>query len=238
MARTDTVLITCEHGGNRVPPRYRRLFEGHEVLLSTHRGDDPGALIMARELAKTFHAPLFFSTISRLLIDLNRSVAHPHLYSKATSAASADERQRILQTYYLPYRAHAESHIAAAIKKGQRINHVSSHSFTPVLDNDIRTADIGLLYDPSRTRERRLCIAWQAALHTIAPHLKVRRNYPYIGTSDGFTAYLRRKFPGDRYVGIEVEINQARVLAGGRSWQALRNSVKLALREALAAARR
>ena len=35
----------------------------------------------------------------------------------------------------------------------------------------------------------------------------VRHNYPYLGKMDGFTTYLRKKFPKN-YVGIEIEINQ------------------------------
>ena len=45
------LLVTCEHGGNRVPKEYRRLFAGWEPVLASHRGYDPGALTLARELA-------------------------------------------------------------------------------------------------------------------------------------------------------------------------------------------
>jgi len=42
--RTDRLVLTCEHGGNRVPAAYRALFEGAEALLATHAGYDIGAL--------------------------------------------------------------------------------------------------------------------------------------------------------------------------------------------------
>jgi predicted N-formylglutamate amidohydrolase len=58
------LVITCEHGGNRIPEPYRELFHAHQALLDTHRGYDPGALIMARALAKAFSAPLVESTQS------------------------------------------------------------------------------------------------------------------------------------------------------------------------------
>jgi predicted N-formylglutamate amidohydrolase len=51
------LVITCEHGSNRIPAPYRDLFHAHEVLLDSHRGYDPGALIMARALATAFEAP-------------------------------------------------------------------------------------------------------------------------------------------------------------------------------------
>ena len=62
------LLVTCEHGGNRVPKRYRRLFAGWESVLASHRGYDPGALTLARELARAFDAPLVASTVTRLLV--------------------------------------------------------------------------------------------------------------------------------------------------------------------------
>lgn len=232
MTRSDYFLITCEHGGNRIPPRYRSLFAGFEALLQTHRGHDPGALAMARELAGALAAPLFVSTTSRLLIDLNRSIGHPRLYSEATRGAPLALRREILEQHYLPYRNRVETHIGEVIARGKRVVHLSAHSFTPELDGTIRNADIGLLYDPARSGERELCRRWQTELRARAPALKVRRNYPYSGTSDGFTAYLRRRFPADAYIGIELEINQQHVFRGGRQWPALRCHVIEALRQA------
>jgi predicted N-formylglutamate amidohydrolase len=236
LARPDHILITCEHGGNRIPARYRPLFAGFEALLQSHRGHDPGALALAREMARALASPLFFSTTSRLLIDLNRSIGHPFLYSDATRNAPASVRREILETHYLPYRNRVEAHIAAEIAHGSRVIHIASHSFTPVLDGEVRKADIGLLYDPARSGEIELCRQWQARLKAGAPEWTVRRNYPYTGRSDGLTAHLRRRFPADVYVGIELEINHRHVLPGRRSWQALRRQVIETLIQAMPAA--
>jgi predicted N-formylglutamate amidohydrolase len=236
MPKADHVLITCEHGGNRIPPRYRPLFAGFEALLGSHRGFDPGALALAREMAAALDAPLFFSTTSRLLIDLNRSTGHPKLYSEATRRAPPAVRREILDAHYMTNRDRVEAHIAAAVAGGSRVVHLSSHSFTPVLDGEVRNADVGLLYDPARAGEAELCRLWQARLEDAAPGLRVRRNYPYTGKSDGFTAYLRRRFPPAAYLGIELEINQ-RQLGGGRRWRALRSQVIEALIRATAGAR-
>lgn len=235
MAATTRFLITCEHGGNRIPQRYRPLFRGFESLLHSHRGYDRGAMSMARELARALDAPVFTATTSRLLIDLNRAVGHPHLYSDVTRSAPAAVRREILERCYLPYRNKVEAAIAKGIDQDSRVIHISSHSFTPVFDGQVRTADIGLLYDPSRAPERELCGRWQARLKTLAPDLTVRRNYPYTGKSDGFTAYLRRRFPASVYLGIELEINQKHVIKGGTQWRALRSSVIEALHETLSA---
>jgi predicted N-formylglutamate amidohydrolase len=234
MNPTHHFLITCEHGGNRILPRYRPLFAGHEALLQSHRGYDAGALTLARELADALAAPLFVSITSRLLIDLNRSVGQPRLYSEITRQAAAPVRRAILEQYYLPYRNKVETAITEMLAKGGRVIHISSHSFTPELNGETRNADIGLLYDPARPGETALCSAWQSSLKTLATDLKVRRNYPYSGKSDGFTAYLRRQFPAEFYSGIDLEINQKHVLKGGRNWRALREVVIAALHKALA----
>jgi predicted N-formylglutamate amidohydrolase len=111
--------------------------------------------------------------------------------------------------------------------------HLSSHSFTPALDGVARDADIGLLYDPRRAGERALCRHWRSALARHAPALKVRMNYPYAGTADGFTTYLRRRFPGHGYVGIELEVNQRHAQAPAGQWSAVRLAVVRSLQEAM-----
>ncbi len=231
---TDYCLVTCEHGGNRIPLAYRKLFHAYQTLLDSHRGYDPGALVMAKQLAAALQAPLAASTVSRLLIDLNRSIGHPHLYSEATRNAPAVVRQQIVEHYYLPYRTKTERAVARAIANGRRVIHFSSHSFTPVLNGAVRNADIGLLYHPARPGEADLCERWQASLKTCAPEFVVRRNYPYAGKGDGLTAHLRRRFPPDAYIGIELELNQKHVLAAGRNWTTLRTVITESLRIALA----
>ena len=231
----DCFLITCEHGGNRIPAPYRRLFREHRGLLESHRGYDPGALVMAREFANAFRAPLVTSTISRLVIDLNRSIGHPQLFSVATRGAPATLRAEIIERHYLPYRAHVERLVAQSVSRGQRVIHISSHSFTPELDGRVRRADVGLLYDPGRRGEAALCARWKASQSQLDPELRVRRNYPYAGKGDGLTAYLRRHFLPLAYVGIELEVNQGIVFAAGRRWTALRRLLVDSLRTACAA---
>jgi predicted N-formylglutamate amidohydrolase len=226
-------IVTCEHGGNRIPAPYRALFRGHAALLHTHRGYDPGALLMAREMARALHAPLQTSTVSRLLIDLNRSIGHPQLFSPMTRDAPLATRRGIVDRHYLPYRQRVEQLVARAVSRGRRVVHVSSHSFTPELHGHVRRADVGLLYDPGRRGEVQLCARWKTSLARIASELRVRRNYPYAGKGDGLTSYLRRHFPPAAYVGVELEVNQSIVFAAGRRWTALRGTLVDSLRAAL-----
>ena len=232
MPPRDFYLITCEHGGNRVPSRYHDFFRGHEPLLRTHRAYDVGALRVAREFAGALSAPLVVSTVSRLLIDLNRSPSHPKLYSEATRDAPEDIRTEIFRRYYQPYRMKVETQVAQAVAAGMRVVHVSCHSFTPELDGKVRNTDLGLLYDPARPAEAGLCRRWQTALKVYATALKTRLNYPYLGTADGFTVYLRRRFPAETYLGIELEINQKHVRGSGEHWRTVRGAVIEAFHDA------
>ncbi|WP_224998905.1 N-formylglutamate amidohydrolase [Cesiribacter sp. SM1] len=201
-------VITCEHGGNAIPGAFASIFYDAEAqhALNSHRGWDPGAL----ELFKILEPLADYSnavTVSRLLVELNRSLHHPKLFSKFTKGLQEQERALIIDKYYTPYRKNVEAAIKQFIGDGHQVYHLSIHSFTPVLEGQVRNADIGLLYDPSRLQERELCNHWKNIFLRLIPEVRIRFNYPYKGTADGFTTYLRKQFPAD-YAGIEFELNQ------------------------------
>ncbi|MEZ6132623.1 MAG: N-formylglutamate amidohydrolase [Planctomycetaceae bacterium] len=202
------VVITCEHGGNAVPAPYRPLFDGAKDVLSSHRGWDPGALRLARQFAKHLNAPLHFANVTRLLVELNRSLGHARLFSEFTAGIAETDKTQILARYWHPYRSAVESDVARLICDHGQVVHLSVHSFTPVWEGVVRRTDVGLLYDPARQDERQLCRHWQVSLRAGQPSLTVHRNAPYRGISDGFVTSLRKAFDADRYVGIELEVNQ------------------------------
>ena len=222
MRLVDAVVVTCEHGGNRVPREFRALFVGCERLLASHRGWDPGALELAQRFAKTLRCPLAAATTTRLLVDLNRSVTNRAVFSEVSRRLPAAQRARVLKRHYYPHRATVVEALQAALQRSQVVLHLGVHSFAPVLRGQRRDADIGLLYDPGRSGERDFCRAWRRALAIAAPELRVRMNYPYRGTADGLTTALRGEFGADRYLGVELEVNQ-RFAARGReaTWRRL-----------------
>jgi predicted N-formylglutamate amidohydrolase len=228
-----SLVVTCEHGGNRVPVSYRHLFRSCRSLLESHRGFDPGALIMARALSRKFDAPLLTSTTSRLLVDLNRSIGHRNLHMDTIAKLPATARQEIVDRHYQPYRTEAARLVREGVSSQGRVIHISCHSFTDRLDGVERHADIGLLYDPARQGESDLCAGWKSALKASAPGLVVRRNFPYQGRNDGLTSTLRKKFPPDTYIGIELELNQRNLAPPPRQWKTLRESVATSLETAL-----
>ncbi|QID19937.1 N-formylglutamate amidohydrolase [Nitrogeniibacter mangrovi] len=216
------LVVSCEHGGNRIPVPCRKYFSGRFDLVRTHRGFDPGALEMARAVASALGAPLLASTISRLVVDLTRSVGHRQLHYDTVREAPLTVRRHIVDTYYRPYRDYAETLTTEAIAHHGRVLHLSCHSFTPELDGVVRNADIGLLYDPKRPAEKSLCLQWQEAMAQRDLRLAIRRNHPYRGDADGQLTTLRRRYSPDTYLGVELEINQRHVFTGGHHWSSLR----------------
>ena len=199
-------LFTCEHGGRGVPAEYGALFAGADAVLESHRGWDPGALAVFEALAPALADAAFAATTTRLLVDLNRSLHHPGVFSEFTRPLPGEARREIAARWWRPWRDAVRGQVATWRATGYRVRHFSVHSFTPALDGKVRNADIGLLYDPARRREREWCRRWRELLQ--GRGWRVRLNYPYRGTADGHTTALRRLFPSG-YAGIELELNQA-----------------------------
>jgi len=210
------LLFTAEHAGNDVPADYRHLFQGADGVLRSHRGWDPGALHLGRRLAEHFDAPLIATTVTRLLVDCNRSPHHPRVFSEFTKPLPRAERRALLAAHHTPHRDAVRNAVAKLATQGA-VLHIGVHSFTPVLNGEVRNADIGLLYDPAQRREASLCRAWQERI----TDLRVRRNYPYRGVADGLVTTLREAFDTRMYVGVELEVNQKFVDDDGRSDAAL-----------------
>jgi predicted N-formylglutamate amidohydrolase len=217
------ILITCEHGGNKIPNEYDTNFAEHQALLQTHRGWDLGALELFRKYEKAVADAAFFSETSRLLVELNRSKHHQNFFSAQTKTLPESIKKEIVEKHYEPYRTEVENKIRSFIAGKHSVLHLSVHSFTPELNGEIRNADISLLYDPQRKKEREFCAAWKKLL--TEKGCKVRFNYPYRGTADGFTTYLRKQFPDEKYAGIELEVNQKFPQQELENWQKIQSDL-------------
>src|SRR5688572_6751482 len=215
------LIVTCEHAGNQVPEKYNHLFTELKEVLESHRGWDPGALEIARYLAFECSAPLFCCETTRLLIEPNRSLHSHQLYSEYSKVLFETEHEHILQQYYFPHRNGVEEVIS---KAPNPVLHISIHTFTPMLNDQVRRVDVGLLFDPDRKSEVELCKRLGDELEQHLPTLNIMFNEPYKGTDDGFTTYLRTKFSDRKYVGIEIEVNQKHI--GSATWELISIAIK------------
>jgi len=202
------IIITAEHAGNHVPAKFEGLFKGHEEVLQSHRGWDPGSMEVAKSMAENLGAQFHHQKLSRLIIEMNRSLHSNQLFSEFTGGLSNDEKQTLITDYYAQYRDQVEHKITDQIHSGNTVIHLSIHSFTPVFEGVERKVDVGLLCDASITNELQFCFAYKVKLQSELEQMTININDPYDGAADGFTTYLRTKFSSNDYLGIEVEINQ------------------------------
>ena len=87
------LLITCEHASNQIPEKYQSFFNNKKRILASHRGWDIGAYAIYQSLINHLECEHMFGDWSRLLIELNRPLSHPQLFSEFTSKASQNEKK-------------------------------------------------------------------------------------------------------------------------------------------------
>lgn len=216
--KRNSILFTCEHASCAVPQFLKKnSSQISQLILRSHRGFDEGALEIAKSLQNYFsesiEVPLFSGRWSRLVIDLNRSANHPKVFSKWTRVISKEKRLKIMNSIYHPFRTQVIEFILSQLKNKRNVCHLSIHTFTPVLNGEVRNCEIGILYDPRRVKELKLARQIKKNIEKMVcenqlDQVRVRMNYPYRGTSDGHTAQLRKRFTASGYSGIELEFNQ------------------------------
>lgn len=220
------LIITCEHAGNDVPEEFRHLFEGNPGVLETHRGIDIGALELTNSISELLKKEPYLHTVTRLLVDLNRSTQSPTLFSEFTREQPLHIREKIFKKYYQPHRNKIEEKINQVIADGEQAIHVGVHTFTPIWENEEREVDVGFLFDPRSKAEQHFCYLWRHELNQRSSELRLKMNEPYRGTMDGFTTYLRRQFSGNDYLGMEIEVNQRFTESSLESeWQQLKEDI-------------
>ena len=95
-----------------------------------------------------------------------------------------------------------------------RLVHLAVHTFCPGRRGRSRHADFAILYDPRRPLERAFATRLRAAVLHACPELRVRRNHPFLGRSDGLATAMRRRLGSRRYLGIELELSQPNLSLG------------------------
>ena len=216
------LLLTCEHAGNNIPAKFQHYFTGADEVLNSHRGWDPGAVELAECISEALQAPFVAYPFSRLLIEPNRSEHHPKLFSEFTKNLSESIKNELLINYYRPHWKKVTDEIYRMISANKRVLHVGVHTFTPDFNGRLREFDIGLLYDPSRTPEKRCAEEWK---RSISPRFRVRMNQPYKGKADGLITALRKLLSEEVYLGIELEVNHKLFFESQEVWQEMCISV-------------
>ncbi|MFP4538716.1 MAG: N-formylglutamate amidohydrolase [Dichotomicrobium sp.] len=187
-AGAAAVLLICEHASAALPKALDDLGLSRDDL-NSHVAWDPGALAVARTMAKALDAALVAARFSRLAYDCNRSPERADAVTARServdvpgnAGLSQDERARRAAAIGQPF----HDTLAAMIASRSPQALVSIHTFTPVYDGQRREVELGILHDvDSRLADALLERAEQMT------GLRPERNAPY-GPADGVTHTLR-----------------------------------------------
>jgi predicted N-formylglutamate amidohydrolase len=181
---------------------------------NTIAGCDTAALYAAHRMSTRLKSPLIQYEYTLQAIDVTRSLRHPKLYSASSRKLSPEQRQHLVDNYYIPYRRAVRENLRQMMQRYSYVVHLSVRSFDLMgPKKKRRRADVGLLYDPASQHESDLCADWLDELYFDWDMLKVRRNYPRRGTVDSLVKSMRSDFStpeyADRYLGIEILLNRA-----------------------------
>ena len=213
-----------------MPRELKHLFGNPFKRLPAHRKFDVGAADLTRFLSRRLGFPYACGKYSRLVVDLNRSIENSKsLFSIYSSKMDSTTRDFVLARFYKPYRNSLEKIFTREIRLGKSVLQLSIHSFTPILRGEKRNADLGILYDPSRSGEREFSDLLKTNLIRKFPGLKIRKNYPYRGTGDSLTGHFRELFFDKEYLGIELEVNQKFPIWGNVKWRLLKENLSRAI---------
>lgn len=185
-------LIVCEHASNTFPAAFGSLGLAAEAQ-HAHIAWDPGALGVARRLARNLDAPLVRACVSRLIYDLNRPPASPGAITARSEdyvvpgnqGLGAAERRRRTEAVYLPFHDALHGEIAGRLAAGPAPVLVTVHSFTPIWFGTPRSVEFGVIHDADPALAQ--AVLTEAKAHTT---LDCRLNEPY-SAADEVTHTLR-----------------------------------------------
>ena len=207
VAARGRVILVCEHASRLLPKSLGTLGLSDEALAS-HIAWDPGALAVARRMAKSLDATLIFQRFSRLVYDCNRPPESPAAMPEKSEVfdvpgnAGLDQAARDARTeaLYLPFREKLSALVKNRAAEGRAPVIVTMHSFTPVYFGKQRAVEIGILHDAdTRIADAMLAAADTAGLYNVC------RNEPY-GPEDGVTHTLREHGLSNGLPNVMIEV--------------------------------
>lgn len=215
-------VLVCDHASNRIPDGFDGLgLRPHERLM--HIAWDPGALAVALQLSERLDAPLVHSTVSRLVVDCNRTDTAPDLIpvvSELTSipgnaALEPGDRLTRVARYHTPFHAAITDLLDRRKAAGQETILVTVHSYTPVYKGVQRPWPIGLIHG----RDMGFTRAVGDALLAEWPDLNLGWNEPYAALN-GVTHTLEHHGDGRGLEATMIEIRHDEILepAGVTFW--------------------
>lgn len=208
-AQPTRFLFSCEHASNHLPLSIHPTLEDRGFL-HTHWAWDIGAAHLVQELVKLSQSQAILARFSRLLIDPNRSLdrqdlivpsieGHPLSFNQEVSP---EEKEHRLKEYYHPFHNAFDEMVSTRCQSESPFVLISVHSFTPIWDRQLRTMDVGLLFNSYEDIVQKLDRGFQSQGYFTA------QNEPYSG-ANGFMFSVYQQGEKHGIPHLELEYNQA-----------------------------
>lgn len=217
-------VILCDHASNHIPSPFGTLGLSPEEQ-QAHIAWDPGAIGVAREMARLMDAPLIYPTISRLIVDCNRPEDAPDLIPAISESTRVpgnqnvdqDELMQRLNMSHRPFHSAIEKVLNERRTRKQATALVSVHTFTATYRDVSRPWEIGVLSD----KDRRLA-------DPLIEALKAKTSY-CVGDNEPYAPKDRVYYTLDRHgeqnglpsVMLEIRNNEVRDPEAERDWAKL-----------------
>jgi predicted N-formylglutamate amidohydrolase len=200
------ILLVCDHASRRFPASLGTM--GLDPFARRcHLALDIGAGSLTERLANELNATAVLCQYSRLVVDCNRQLMDPSAYLEFGDGVvipgnrnlHIEEKNMRAEEIYWPYHDAVESQVERLKALGRPPIFIAVHSFTPVLNGESRSWQMGVLWDTDRpTAEFLLHDLREAGFH-------VGDNEPYSGKAPhDFTVDHHAESIGLPHVGIEI----------------------------------
>lgn len=151
---TRPVMLVCDHASCRFPEALGDM--GLDPFARRcHLAIDIGAGALTEYLADSLGVTAVLAQYSRLVVDCNRELMDPTAFLEygdgirvpGNGNLRRSDKQARADAIYFPYHAAIDEQLVRLDDLGVQPAFVSIHSFTPVLNGESRSCEIGVLWD-------------------------------------------------------------------------------------------
>ena len=200
------VLLICDHASHRFPKSLGDM--GLDPFARRcHLAIDIGAGPLTKRLAKSLGVTAVVHNYSRLVVDCNRQLMDPSAFLEYGDGILVPGNRNLHQSdkdlrasaLYWPYHCAIDEQVERLRKAGPLPAFISIHSFTPVLNGESRSWEMGVLWDKDEKMREIFLEGLRGAGY------KVGDNEPYSGKApQDFTIDHHAEELGLPHVGIEI----------------------------------
>jgi hypothetical protein len=142
------------------------------------------------------------------------------------------QRDRLQEKHLIAHAQMLRQRVITELGRHEAVVHVSVHTFDPEKHPAV---DVSLLFSEGKVSESSVALAWMAALRAEAPSLGVHGNVQfYPQQSQTVLDSLREEFGSQRYLGLELQVNNSMFLAPKlMRWEKFKAMVQNSLLRAL-----